>query len=61
MVELAEGSGSERVAVGVDESLRGDDTMEQGFVKIERGMRTDTEGTLVGQDDNEGEVKELED
>lgn len=58
MVEL----GSERVAVGVDEQPRGeDDAMEEGFVKIERGIRTDTEGTLVGQDDDESEVKEFED
>ena len=37
------------------------DAMEQGFVKIERGMRTDTEGTLVGHNEDEGEVKELQD
>ncbi|CAD6589591.1 MAG: hypothetical protein ASARMPREDX12_003894 [Alectoria sarmentosa] len=57
MVDLAGGLGSERVAVGMDEGSRED----EGFVKIERGMRTDTEGTLVGRDeDDEGEVKGLE-
>lgn len=62
MVELPEEFGSERVALGVDESPGEDDTMEQEeFVKIERGMRTDTDGTLVGQNDDEGEVKDLED
>ncbi|CAD6586561.1 MAG: hypothetical protein ASARMPRED_002759 [Alectoria sarmentosa] len=57
MVDLAGGLGSERVAVGMDEGSRED----EGFVKIERGMRTDTEGTLVGRDeDDEGEVKGFE-
>lgn len=61
MVELPEEFGSERVALGVDESSGEDDTMEQEvFVKIERGMRTDTDGTLVGHNDDESEVKDLE-
>lgn len=56
MVDLAGEVGSERAAVGMDEGSRED----EGFVKIERGMRTDTEGTLVGRDEDEGEVKGLE-
>lgn len=60
MVEVSVGSGSERVAVGMDEQTQEDDAAEQGFVKIERGMRTDTEGTLVGRDDEEGEGKVME-
>ena len=63
MVDLpAEGSGSARVAAGVDGNIHRDDIMEEqdGFVKIERGMRTDTEGTLVGCDDDEGEVEKKE-
>ena len=61
MVDLSEGLRSERVAAGVDEQSRADDMMEQGFVMNERGMRTDTEGTLVGQDDDKSRVKEFED
>lgn len=61
MVDFSEGFGSDRVAVGVDEQAHEDDTTEQGFVKIERGMRTDTEGTLVGHDDDGSEVKVLDD
>lgn len=38
-----------------------DEAMEQGFVKIEMGIRTGTEGTLVGHDDDESEGKEMED
>lgn len=61
MVDLSEGSRSERVVVRMSEPPREDDAMNPGFVKIVRGMRTDTEGTLVGHDDCESEVKELED
>ena len=61
MVDLPEEFESQRVAVRTDEPPREDDTMEQGFVKIERARRTDTEGTLVGHEDEESEVKELED
>ena len=63
MVDLSQGVEIGRVAVAVDENAREDDdsdAMDQGFVQIERGMRTDTEGTLVGRDDDEGE-KEMED
>ena len=60
MVDLAEEFGSERVAVGSDEGSREEEMMEDGFVKIERGMRTDTEGTLVGDGDNGVEVKDVE-
>lgn len=61
IAELPEEFGSERVAVGVDESPREDDTMEQEeFAKIERGVRRDTDGTLVGQNDDGSEVKDLE-
>lgn len=50
MVDLAEGLESERVAVGADERACG----EEGAGKIiEKGMRTGTEGTLVGDDDDE--------
>lgn len=59
MVEFPGGLGGERLGVGMEEQDA--DAMEQGFVKIERGMRMDTEGTLVGHDDDEGEVKELQD
>ncbi len=59
MVDLSERFGSARVAVGMDEQTEEDDTMEQGFVKIERTRRTDTEGTLVGHEDEESEAKEL--
>lgn len=61
MVDLPGGLGSERVDGGIDEQPRVDGEMEQGFVKIERARRMDTEGTLVGHDDDESEVKELED
>ncbi|KAF6225103.1 hypothetical protein HO133_010299 [Letharia lupina] len=61
MADLSEGFGSERVAVGTDEQAREDEAMEQGFVKIEMGIRTGTEGTLVGHDDDESEGKEMED
>lgn len=61
MADLSEVFGSERVAVGTDEQAREDETMKQGFVKIETGIRTGTEGTLVGHDDDESEGKELED
>lgn len=61
MVDLPEGLRNERVAAGVDEQSRADDMMEQVFVMNERGMRTDTEGTLVGQDDDKSRVKEFED
>lgn len=60
MVNLAEGIGNERVAMGTEEDHREHDMMEGGFVRIERGMRTDTEGTLVGVGDDEVGVKELE-
>ena len=60
MADLSEEFGSQSVAVGTDEPPREDGTMEQGFVKIERAIRTDTEGTLVGHDDEESEVKELQ-
>lgn len=67
MADFREGLGSERVAVetweqdgNVDADT--DDAMEQGFVKIAKRMRTDTEGTLVGHDDYDdgSEVKESE-
>ena len=61
MVDLAEGIGNERVAMGTEEDHREDDIMEGGFVRIERGMRTDTEGTLVEVDDDKVGVKGLED
>ena len=55
MVELPEGLRSERVAgeVEVDELYRTDvdDMMDKGFARIGKGMRTDTEGTLVGEGD----------
>lgn len=66
MVDLsAEGFGSERmIAVRMmDDDERnhdhGDDMVDEegDFVKIGRGMRTDTEGTLVGCDDDEVEVE----
>ena len=56
----SEESGSERVAVGMDEQAHEDDMVERELVKIERGMRTDTEGTLVGHNDDGREMKELE-
>lgn len=70
MVDLsAEGFRSERmIAVGMMDDERnhnhGDDMVDEegDFVKIGRGMRTDTEGTLVGCDDDdevEVEVKGL--
>ena len=67
MADLPEDLASERVSAGTCEqdvnvdADTNDAMMEQGFVKIERGMRTDTEGTLVGHDDDGGEVKELDD
>ena len=61
MVDLAEGIGNERVAMGTEEDHREDDMMEGAFVRIERGMRTDTEGTLVGVGDDKVGVKGLED
>ena len=60
MTDQFEESGSERVAVGMDEQAHEDDMVERELVKIERGMRTDTEGTLVGHDDDGREMKELE-
>lgn len=55
MVDLALNLGSERVAGLVDERARGDEGVERGVGKVfERGMRTGTEGTLVGDDDEEG-------
>lgn len=57
MVDLSGELGSERVAVGVDERASEVEAMEEGFGKIiERGMRTGTEGTLVGDDDDDGDV-----
>ena len=50
MVDLAGGWGSERVAVEVDE--RACEEEATGKV-IEKGMRTGTEGTLVGGDDDD--------
>ena len=65
MVDFSQGLEIGRVAVAVDEHPRDDDddgdATDQGFVQIERGMRTDTEGTLVGHDDDESEEKEMED
>ena len=61
MVDLAEGIGNERVAMGTEEDHREGDMMEGGFVRIERGMRTDTEGTLVAVGDDKVGVKGLED
>ena len=61
MVDLPGDVGSEGVVGGIDEQPRVDGEMEQGFVKIERARRTDTEGTLVGYDNDESEIKELED
>ena len=43
------------------EPAREDDAMGEEFVMIETGRRTDTEGTLVGRDDDQGEEKEIED
>ena len=50
-----------RVAGKMVEQTREDDAMGEGFVMIETGRRTDTEGTLVGCNDDEGEEKEMED
>ncbi len=60
MADYSEEFGSERVAVGMDEQAHEDDMVEREFVKIGRGMRTDTEGTLVGHDDEGKEMKKLE-
>ena len=66
MVDLSRVLEIGTVAAAVDEPPRGDDdddgdATDQIFVRIERGMRTDTEGTLVGRDDDQGEEKERED
>ena len=61
MVDISEGVRSERIPVKVVEHSREDDAMGEEFVMIETGMRTDTEGTLVGHDGDESEEKEMED
>ena len=61
MVDSSEGVRGERVAVKVVEQAPEDDEMGEDFVMIETGRRTDTEGTLVGRDDDGNEEKEVED
>lgn len=68
MVDLsAEGFASESIAGAMMDERNhnhGDDAVDEegDFVKIEKGMRTDTEGTLVGCDDeDEVEGKGLDD
>ncbi|KAM0795908.1 hypothetical protein BDR22DRAFT_966612 [Usnea florida] len=65
MVDFSQGLEIGRVAVAMDQHPCDDDddgdATDQGFVQIGRGMRTDTEGTLVGRDDDGSEEKEMED
>ena len=66
MVDFSQGLNIGRVVVAMDEHPCDDDdddgdATDQGFVQIARGMRTDTEGTLVGRDDDGSEEKEMED
>ena len=61
LLEMAD-FGSESVAVVMDEGSREHDVMKHEFVKIGRGIRTDTEGTMVACDDGDDEsgMKEVE-
>ena len=61
MVDNTEDIRGERVPGKIVEQPREDDAMGEDFVMIETGRRTDTEGTLVGRDDDESEEKEMED
>ena len=60
MVDHSKGVRGERVSGRVVEQPREDDAMGEDFVMIETGKRTDTEGTLVGRDDDGGAEKEME-
>ena len=61
MVDNNDDVRDEAVSGKLVEQPREDDAMGDEFVMIETGRRTDTEGTLVGGDDDEGEEKEMED
>lgn len=59
-MDLSQGLEMGRVAVDEHPRVDADDAMDQEFVQIESRMRTDTEGTLVGHNDDESGEKEVE-
>ena len=60
-MDNSEGVRGEAVSGKLVEPPCEDDAMGEDFVMIETGRRTDTEGTLVGRNDDEGEEKQMKD